>query len=203
MSCLAVLLLAVAVFGAVPVEAAASTLRLDRVIFPSLALGLALVPLDQSVYDGIQNLPGGSSVVWKGISLVGEPAAVLGAAFGLAATGSEYGNDLASALVLSGVVTLGLKSLTGMARPSTGVGPIMTGPTIHDSYGAFPSGHTSSAFAAAAVTAHYYPDFAEWAYLAAALVGLSRIFVEAHWPSNVVVGAGLGCLAARLVLDWK
>ena len=78
----------------------------------------------------------------------------------------------------------------------------MTGPTIHDSYGAFPSGHTSSAFAAAAVTLITIPTSPNGP-ISPPHRWLSRIFVEAHWPSNVVVGAGLGCLAARLVLDWK
>ena len=68
-------------------------------------------------------------------------------------------------------------------------------------YQAFPSGHTSSAFATATVVAEHYPAYGPWAYLAAGLVGLSRIMEEKHWPSNVVFGAGLGYLTARIALE--
>lgn len=200
---LVIIVLLIVISGAAPVQAAAQVLRAQDAAFVSLALGMMLIPWDQQVYDGMQQLPGSSSILWKGISLVGHPGAALGTAFGLAAAGSKFGEDLSRVLLVNSGVTLGLKSLTGMARPEVGKGPVMVGPTLQDEYGAFPSAHASTAFAAAAVVAHHYPEEAGWAYLAAALVGLSRIFVEAHWPSNVIFGAGLGYLSARLVLDWE
>jgi membrane-associated phospholipid phosphatase len=197
------LLAIVAVLSSVPVEAAPYVLHPEDAAYLSLALGMMLVPWDQEVYEGIRGLPVRESVIWKGFSLAGSPQVALGTALGLTGLGSEFGRDLSRVLLVNGAVTLGLKSLTGMARPQTGLGPILTGPTMNNDYGAFPSAHTSSAFAAATVVAHYYPEDAGWAYLAAALVGLSRIFVEAHWPSTVVFGAGLGYLTARFVLDWE
>jgi membrane-associated phospholipid phosphatase len=59
----------------------------------------------------------------------------------------------------------------------------------------FPSGHTASAFALAAVISTRYRDhkWVPWvAYGAATLVGLSRITLQAHFPSDVFVGGMLG-----------
>lgn len=65
-----------------------------------------------------------------------------------------------------------------------------------------PSGHTLTAFAVAGSI--YFALDAErralgvWLWLLAALVGLSRMALGAHWPGDVVVGACLGVWAAAL-----
>jgi membrane-associated phospholipid phosphatase len=59
----------------------------------------------------------------------------------------------------------------------------------------FPSGHTGAAFALAGVLSARYRDhrWVPWvAYGAATLVGLSRITLQAHFPSDVFVGGVLG-----------
>lgn len=59
----------------------------------------------------------------------------------------------------------------------------------------FPSGHTTTAFAVASVLACGYKD-KPWigisAYTVAGLVGLSRVYEQKHWASDVLVGAALG-----------
>ena len=73
-----------------------------------------------------------------------------------------------------------------------------------DSYTAFPSGHTTLAFAAATVYAMEYRDrplVPIIAYSAATLVGLTRITENKHWASNVLVGAALGHLCGRQVVN--
>lgn len=68
---------------------------------------------------------------------------------------------------------------------------------------AFPSGHTMSAFATAAVLASEYPKLKLLWYALATWVGLTRIQVSTHWLSDVLVGACIGTLmgweAHRLV----
>ena len=69
-----------------------------------------------------------------------------------------------------------------------------------DGAGCFPSGHTASAFAVAAVFAERYPKFARMAYVAAGLVGASRISTRAHFPSDVFFGAALGYSISHFVV---
>jgi membrane-associated phospholipid phosphatase len=68
-------------------------------------------------------------------------------------------------------------------------GPFYLGP------GGFPSGHTVAAFSIATVFAERYRRhrWVPWtAYGLAGLVGFSRITLQAHFPSDVFVGALLG-----------
>jgi hypothetical protein len=65
----------------------------------------------------------------------------------------------------------------------------------------FPSGHTSNAFAMASVAeAHYGRKVGIPAYLAASLVGASRLRSNAHWLSDVLAGAALGHIVGRAVV---
>ena len=66
--------------------------------------------------------------------------------------------------------------------------------------GAFPSGHSSSAFAAATVIAWSSRRLAVPAYVLAALVAWSRVYVGVHWPLDVIGGAILGVLVGTLVV---
>jgi undecaprenyl-diphosphatase len=66
--------------------------------------------------------------------------------------------------------------------------------------GAFPSGHSASAFAAATVIAWGSRRLAVPAYVLAALVAWSRVYVGVHWPLDVIGGAILGVLVGTLVV---
>ncbi len=62
----------------------------------------------------------------------------------------------------------------------------------------FPSSHTASAAALAIVLAAFYPR-GRWLFPAcAALAGLQRILSDAHFASDVLWGAALGCIFAPL-----
>lgn len=108
------------------------------------------------------------------------------------------------------------KYLTSRQRPSyydavTGQNShVFHGPFYHfmkpDSYSytSFPSGHTTVAFAAATVFAMEYRNI--WyvpviSYSAATAIGLSRVVQNAHWISDVLVGAGLGFIVGRQVVN--
>jgi membrane-associated phospholipid phosphatase len=65
----------------------------------------------------------------------------------------------------------------------------------------FPSGHTISAFAVATVISERYGKRHRWvpyaAYGVAGVIGFSRVTLQAHFPSDVFLGAALGYAVAR------
>lgn len=62
----------------------------------------------------------------------------------------------------------------------------------------FPSGHASSAMAAAHLLGKRNPRFRSLYYALAAIVATSRIHVQVHHASDVVAGAAIGMAYARL-----
>ena len=103
-----------------------------------------------------------------------------------------------------------LKYLTGRTRPSyyapgTESEPRFRGPfTKSSSNSSFPSGHATVAFAAATVYAMEYKSTI-WvpilAYSAATLISASRITENKHWITDVFVGAVLGYITGRHVVN--
>lgn len=61
----------------------------------------------------------------------------------------------------------------------------------------FPSGHTGASFAAASVLFFSRNRFRMPAFLLAALIGFSRIYLYVHYPTDVLAGALLG-----IMLGW-
>jgi membrane-associated phospholipid phosphatase len=109
-------------------------------------------------------------------------------------------DGLAASLIASGFIAPILKYSIGRERPSDTGSPYRFHPfTNHNS---FPSGHTTQAFAVATVIASHYPAW--WveslAYGSAGLVGYCRVEQNAHWTSDVVVGALIGWSVARSVV---
>jgi undecaprenyl-diphosphatase len=99
----------------------------------------------------------------------------------------------------SGVV----KEAVGRERPSRTDEPFHFRPFSGDA--SFPSGHTTTAFAAATVFAEQYPRWQVIApsYAAAALVGVSRLAANKHWLSDVVAGACLGTGVSHALIHWQ
>jgi len=56
----------------------------------------------------------------------------------------------------------------------------------------FPSGHTASSFAAATALAFFYPRAAPLAFGLATAVGVSRVHLGVHFPSDAAVGGLMG-----------
>jgi undecaprenyl-diphosphatase len=56
----------------------------------------------------------------------------------------------------------------------------------------FPSGHTAGAFIIAQIAGFQFPELEGILFLWAALVGLSRVILRVHYPTDVLAGAVLG-----------
>jgi undecaprenyl-diphosphatase len=66
--------------------------------------------------------------------------------------------------------------------------------------GSFPSGHTLHAVMAAVVVTELLPVLAIGFLALALVIGLSRVVLGVHYPSDVAAGAGIGLVLATLAL---
>ena len=69
-------------------------------------------------------------------------------------------------------------------------------------FASFPSGHTTTSFAAALAFGMLMPRHKPWFLLAALLIGASRIVLDVHYLSDVIAGALLGAAVAILLGKW-
>jgi len=106
----------------------------------------------------------------------------------------------------AGVVDQILKNVSCRARPTApGAGTFFASfPCFPAPYAtaSFPSGHATTAFATAAMLALWYPRSTGVCVGLAALVGLSRIVLGSHFPSDVLAGALLGSVVALAVYAY-
>jgi membrane-associated phospholipid phosphatase len=103
------------------------------------------------------------------------------------------------ALAIAGLAGRVIKISTGRARPSVKTEEIWNGPRFSSKFHAFPSGHVAASTAFFAVL-----FFANWRIGLACLpipllIGFSRMYVAAHYLSDVVFAAVLGILCAIFV----
>jgi len=68
--------------------------------------------------------------------------------------------------------------------------------------GSFPSEHTTIAFAIALAVFLTYKKFGTILLVLAAIVGISRVYVGVHYPSDVAAGALVGIAMAYLTVKW-
>ncbi len=66
----------------------------------------------------------------------------------------------------------------------------------------FPSGHAFSAFSTAALFGGLYPGIRWPLFLLACLTGLSRVYVGAHFPGDVLGGAVVGLFSSWITLRY-
>jgi membrane-associated phospholipid phosphatase len=105
-------------------------------------------------------------------------------------------------LLFAGGITDGIKSLIERPRPAIVAGvPLDTTDSVFgkSQLQSFPSGHTTTAFALATSLALIYTHARGYFFLLAMLVGLQRVITQAHYPSDVLVGAMIGMLGAACV----
>jgi len=62
----------------------------------------------------------------------------------------------------------------------------------------FPSGHTTGAFSLAVIIALYFPVFGFITLPLACFVGISRIYIGVHYPTDVIMGMFIGSLCSFL-----
>ncbi|MFD3003945.1 phosphatase PAP2 family protein [Pontibacter toksunensis] len=172
-----------------------------KAIVPSLLIGWGITHMDdEGLFEGSsglrdvvrRNYPNFSTTIDDHTAFVPVLLAV-----GLNLSGVEGKHHVAEQAVLLGMtyflnrsLTNNLKTLTAVNRPDG------------NGNDAFPSAHTSTAFAYATFFHNEYGSKSVWysvaGYSFATATGVLRILNDRHWLSDVLAGAGIGILSAEL-----
>jgi len=159
----------------------------------------------------------------KVFNFLGSPGSLIGgvALYGVGRIGhfervADLGLHGTEAIVVSAGITYVIKGLAGRQRPShAGVNDpddfSFGGGFTSGGASSFPSGHATAAFAVATVVTletHRWWPRSTW-YIApmmfggASLVGVARLYTNAHWASDVIMGAGIGTLTGLKVFRYN
>ncbi|MDO3379525.1 phosphatase PAP2 family protein [Geoalkalibacter halelectricus] len=149
----------------------------------------------------------------NGLDVFGHPATGLGLSAALWGAGiwrenpdlAETGQMAFEAVLVGQAATAALKYGVGRKRPDSREDAWSFKPfSFAGDHDSLPSGHTANAFALAGVLSRRGTQpWVPWAaYGMASLVGAARIQSDDHWLSDVVVGALVGELAARMVVRF-
>ena len=105
----------------------------------------------------------------------------------------------------AGVIAKVLKTFIGRARPIFFEALDMTGffpPSLDWAFNSKPSGHTTVSFAGLVMVGMLAPKYKALTWTLAIVIGVSRVAIGAHWPSDVILGAFIGMAFADIV-KWK
>ena len=108
--------------------------------------------------------------------------------------------QMAVAAVFGVVIYKALKHRLVRERPFVSHPDVLCGTPPLDRY-SFPSGHTLHAVLFTCIAVAWFPQLAFVLLPFAVLVALSRVVLGLHYPTDVVVGALIGWLLARLA-QW-
>lgn len=198
----------------------------DALILGAFALGaVAVAPVDRALAENLQGPATQANQLLRrsatGFRLLDVPGSFVAAA-GMYGYGRANGqrrmqslglHSLESILV-AGTFGAGIKFVAGRARPYVDIHnpsdfQLFRG-FSDDKYRSFPSGHTITAFAFASTFTRevqfWWPHSAflvgSVMYGGATLMGLSRMYNNQHWASDVLAGAGIGTLIGLKVVKY-
>jgi undecaprenyl-diphosphatase len=66
----------------------------------------------------------------------------------------------------------------------------------------FPSAHAAFSFVMATLLFHWFPRYRIGFFIAAGLIGWTRIYLGLHYPTDVIAGALLGYGITKIFLHW-
>ena len=199
----------------------------DALLLGGFALGAAVAaPADKYFARELQETSRQSNPWLRnaatGFRILGHPGALVTGA-GIYLIGridgqrrvTDLGLHSVEAIVLASVLTGALKTVTGRARPKLDIGKSTSFELFrgfgNDDYRSFPSGHTTIAFAFASIVSSEtlrWRSGSRWVvgpimYGSATLAGVSRMYDNEHWVSDVVAGAAIGTMTGLKVFRYQ
>lgn len=106
------------------------------------------------------------------------------------------------AIAVPGLAVSVVKRLIGRVRPSE-LGPFAYVPwSWRPDYASLPSGHTTTATAAAVAIGAIWPAARIPMWIFAAVIATSRVVIHAHFVSDTIAAAFVGLFGAILVRNW-
>lgn len=180
-----------------------SLLWLPLWIDAALSIVLQSVNANHALFFAINGLPRWTGdTLWAVLTLGGDYVAALAMALPLLYWRPRVASGILAAAALTWAMSRGFKIWFDLPRPLG----VLTGDQVHVigpqlARYAFPSGHTAVAFVLAGMvllpsSAQLRSRLVPWVGGWAILVGVSRVAVGAHWPSDVLAGAVVGWLCA-------
>ncbi len=107
---------------------------------------------------------------------------------------SNLGATMVATIIIGQLCVQAVKRLVNRPRPYTVSAQAHPKNPPSCAY-SFPSGHTCAAFCIALTLAQCIPSLAFPAYTVASLVGVSRVYMGLHYPSDVLCGYAVAYLA--------
>ena len=109
-------------------------------------------------------------------------------------------------IILSGLVLHLLKYILGVSRPKYFFNydyERYNFFNIEHKVNSLPSGHTQAAFTIAILFILYFNRYNLFFLLLAAFIGISRVFMSAHFPSDLIMGAYIGAVFPIILYNLK
>lgn len=114
----------------------------------------------------------------------------------------NWGLTFILSLLVSGITVHFIKFLVGRARPNQSPDRIpwdFEPFNFHWHYHSFPSGHSQILFASAVAFAFAFPKYSKWIYLTAAALAFTRVLLNQHFLSDVLMGSFIGYCVALII----
>lgn len=183
-------------------------------------LNTTFASFDYRIFDFFHNLHDGAlggffSVFFKFITILGDDGiflVILSLVFLLFKKTRKAGMAMLGAVIVGALFTnITIKPIIARPRPYTNTEWdvyqwwVNAGSTLESEY-SFPSGHTTSAMAA--MTGLFFignKKYSWTAFLFAILMGMSRVFLCVHYPSDILGGFIVGFIAgliASMLVKW-
>ena len=118
---------------------------------------------------------------------------------------TNYAFLIFSSVLSTGIIVNIFKVLIGRFRPIffealgiTGFRPF----SFEWAFNSMPSGHAAATFAGLIMVGMLAPKYKPLTWTLAIIVGVSRVCMGTHWPSDVIFGAFIGMVMADLIKYW-